>query len=67
MVPVSGETRERNDRWLGWFVEVASLLADTQAAAEAGDLALTKHRLMLLRLAWRRRPNGCPPKPRRAA
>ena len=66
-MPASGETRARNDRWLGWFVEVASLLADTQAAAEAGDLALSKHRLTLLALAWRRRPAGCPPRPRRSA
>ena len=65
MVPVSGETRERNDRWLGWAGEMAALLADAQTAADAGDVALTKHRLTLLALCWRRRPTGCPPRRRR--
>ena len=65
-MPVSGETRERNDRWLGWAGEMAALLADAQTAAETDDLPLVRHRLVLLSLAWHRRPNSSPPRLRRS-
>ena len=54
-MPQPGQTRSRIDPALTWAAEMAVLIADAAAAAEAGDLMLTKHRLALVSLAWRRR------------
>ena len=61
-----GDGQPRTDPALGWVVEMIALLADAEAAAGSGDLALTKHRLALLALCWCRRPTGFPPRPKRS-